>query len=145
MERCAVARSCDTGQGTPLCGMQDFRRLDVWRKAHALALDVRRVSKGFPRSGYAALRSQLTRAAESVPSNIVEGCFAASQREFARYLEISVKSAGELEYHLQLAYDYGVLRNRNWRSLTASTVEVRRMLLGLRKKVLRPDAPDAPK
>lgn len=118
--------------------MQDFRRLNVWDKAHALALDVRRVTKGFPRSGYAALRSQMTRAAESVPSNIVEGCFAASQKKFARYLEISVKSAGELEYHLQLAYDYGVLRNRNWQSLTANTVEVCRMLLGLRKKVLAP-------
>lgn len=116
--------------------MQDFRKLKVWQKAHALALNVRRVSKGFPRSGYATLRSQITRAAESVPSNIVEGCFAASQREFA-HLEISVKSAGELEYHLQLAYDYGVLRNRNWQSLSADTVEVRRMLLGLRKKVRR--------
>lgn len=94
--------------------------------------------RGFRGPDTRGLRSQLTRAAESVPSNIVEGCFAASQKEFARYLEISVKSAGELEYHLQLAYDYGVLRNRNWQSLTANTVEVRRMLLGLRKKVLAP-------
>jgi four helix bundle protein len=120
--------------------MQDFRRLDVWRKAHALALDVRRITKDFPRSGYTAQRSQILRAAESIPTNIVEGCFAASQKDFARFLEISIKSAGEVEYQLQLAHDSGVLGYRNWRSLTAETIEVRRMTIGLRKRVLgKPD------
>ena len=120
--------------------MQDFRKLDVWHKAHALALNVRRVTKEFPRSGYTAQRSQILRAAESIPTNIVEGCFAASQKDFARFLEVSIKSAGEVEYELQLAYDCGVLRYRNWQSLTADTVEVRRMTIGLRKKVLgKPD------
>ncbi|MBA3580097.1 MAG: four helix bundle protein [Gemmatimonadaceae bacterium] len=116
--------------------MQDFRKLDVWHKAHALALDVRRVTRGFPRSGYTAQRSQILRAAESIPTNIVEGCFAASQKDFARFLEISIKSAGEVEYELQLAYDCGVLRYRNWKSLSADAVEVRRMTIGLRKKIL---------
>jgi four helix bundle protein len=116
--------------------MQDFRKLDVWHKAHALALDVRRVTTGFPRSGYTAQRSQILRAVESIPTNIVEGCFAASQKDFARFLEVSIKSAGEVEYELQLAYDCGVLHYQNWKSLTAHTVEVRRMTIGLRKKVL---------
>ncbi len=116
--------------------MQDFRKLDVWHKAHELALDIRRVTKEFPRSGYTAQRSQLLRAAESIPTNIVEGCFAGSQRDFARFLEVSIKSAGEVEYQLQLAYDCGVIRYRNWQTLTADTVEVRRMTIGLRKKVL---------
>lgn len=124
--------------------MQDFRKLDVWHKAHALALDVRRVTKGFPRSGYTAQRSQILRAVESIPTNIVEGCFAASQKDFARFLEVSIKSAGEVEYELQLAYDCGVLRYRNWRSLTADTVEVRRMTIGLRKKVLGKPDPEEP-
>lgn len=125
--------------------MQDFRKLNVWHKAHALALNVRRVTKGFPRSGYTSQRSQITRAAESIPTNIVEGCFTSSQKEFARFLEISVKSAGEVEYQLQLAHDSGVLHRRNWQSLTADTVEVRRMLLGLRKSVLRPRDTGEPK
>ena len=116
--------------------MQDFRKLDVWRKAHALALKVRRVTKGFPRSGYTAQRSQMLRAAESIPTSIVEGCFCSSQREFARFLEVAIKSAGEVEYQLQLAYDCGILRHGNWQSLTADVVEVRRMALGLRMRVL---------
>lgn len=78
----------------------------------------------------------MLRAAESIPTNIVEGCFSASQKDFARFLEVSIKSAGEVEYELQLAYDCGVLRYRNWKALTGATVEVRRMTIGLRKKIL---------
>lgn len=29
--------------------MQDYRRLEVWRKAHGIAIDVWRVTKTFPR------------------------------------------------------------------------------------------------
>ena len=82
----------------------------------------------------------MTTAAESVPFNIVEGCGAESQKEFARFLEISIKSSSELEYQLQLAKDYGVLPDGEWSKLTRSTVDVRRMLCGLRRKVLGVDA-----
>jgi four helix bundle protein len=78
-------------------------------------------------------------AAESIVCNIVEGCGATSRKEFARFLDISIKSTCELEYQLQLARDCGVLATHDWRSLTAETVEVRRMLTGLRRRVLEAD------
>jgi four helix bundle protein len=81
------------------------------------------------------------RAAEAIPTNIVEGCFAASPKEFARFLDISIKSTGEVEYQLHLAHDYGVLSVERHTLLTTATVEVRRMLVGLRKKVLTPPSP----
>lgn len=77
----------------------------------------------------------MTSAGESIAFNIVEGCGANSPREFARFLDIGIKSASELEYQLALARDYGVLRNRDWQSLSAATIDVRRMLYGLRTKV----------
>jgi four helix bundle protein len=77
----------------------------------------------------------MTRAAESIAFNIVEGCGANSQREFARFLDIAIKSATELESQLALARDYGVLRYPEWESLSAATIDVRRMLYGLRTKV----------
>lgn len=115
--------------------VQDYRQLRVWEKAHALAVSVRRASHAFPRTGYATLRSQITSAAESVATNIVEGCGASSQAEFARFLEISIKSSSELQYQLQLARDYGILPQKLWEALTAETTDVRRMLCGLRAKV----------
>lgn len=116
--------------------MQDYRKLRVWEQAHALALTVRQATNGFPRTGYASLRAQLTTAAESIAFNIVEGCGTTSQAEFARFLEISRKSSMELEYQLQLARDYGILPQRKWEMLSQETIDTRRMLCGLRKKVL---------
>lgn len=78
----------------------------------------------------------MTSAAESIAFNIVEGCGANSQREFARFLDIGIRSTMELEYQLELARDYGVLTNRECQSLSVDTSDVRRMLCGLRAKVL---------
>lgn len=108
----------------------------VHAKAHSLAIKARAATKTFPRTGYASLKSQITTAAESIAFNIVEGCGANSQREFARFLEIAFKSAIELESQLSLARDYGVLRQRACEQLTEETIDVRRMLFGLRTKVL---------
>ena len=116
--------------------MQDYRKLRVWGAAHALAIDVRQATNRFPRTGYASLRSQVTTAAESIVFNIVEGCGASSQAELARFLDISRKSSMELEYQLQLARDYGILPHVEWESLRNETIDVRRMICGLRTKVL---------
>ena len=119
--------------------MQDHRRLRVWKKAQALAIEVRRVTRLFPRIGYGSLQSQMVRAAESIVINIVEGCGGSSQKDFARFLDISIKSTSELECQLELAKDYGVLKPHDWQRLTREAVDVRRMLCGLRAKVLQPD------
>jgi four helix bundle protein len=120
--------------------MQDFRNLHVWRRSHGLVLSVRRVTNRYPRTGYSTLKKQTTDSAESIAYNIVEGCGAPSQKEFARFLGISIKSTGELEYQLQCAKDYGILSEREWRVLSNEVVEIRKMLCGLREKVLqKPD------
>ena len=119
--------------------MQSFRRLRVWERAHQFALEVRRVTQSFPRSGYAELKSQLVSAAESIATNIVEGAAAATCKEFARFLDISVKSTSEVEYQLQLALDYGILPANKWRALSDEVVQIRRMLCGLRRAVLEAD------
>ena len=120
--------------------MQNHRQLRVWRQAHDLALSVRRACRVFPRTGYGSLKSQIVRAAESVLFNIVEGCGTSSQREFARFLDISIKSTAELEAQLELARDYGIVEPLNWRALNTDVIDTRKMLCGLRTKVLETHA-----
>ena len=84
----------------------------------------------------------MIRAAESIAFNIVEGCGSASQKELARFLDISIKSASELEYQLVLARDYGVLGESAWKALGEGTIDIRRMLCGLRAKVLESGQPE---
>src|SRR5687768_9047477 len=117
--------------------MRSFRRIAVWRRAHAHCLNVRRATRSFPRHGYSSLKKQIVDSAESIPTNIVEGCGASTDREFARFLDISIKSTMELEYQLQLAHDNDVMPTRLWRYLTAETIEIRMMLCGLRRTVLK--------
>ena len=116
--------------------MQDYRRLSVWKKAHAHVLSVRDSTNRFPRSGYSSLKLQLIKSSESIPFNIVEGCGARTQAEFARFLDISIKSASETEYQLELARDYSVMTVSDWEKLSNATIEIRKMLCGLRKRVL---------
>jgi four helix bundle protein len=71
-------------------GMSDFKKLEVWRKAHALALNVHRVAVAIRGSNYAGLQSQMIRASMSIPTNIVEGNGQRSRAEFGRFI-ISAK------------------------------------------------------
>src|SRR6476661_2795261 len=77
---------------------------------------------------YTDLKSQLTRASQSIVDNIVEGCGAASRLEFARYLDISIKSTSEVDYQLELARDLGVMSHDVWKPLAKDVVEIRKML-----------------
>ena len=122
--------------------MQDFRKLRVWEEGQRIAVLVRRATRRFPRAGYTALRSQMIRAAESIVLTIVEGCGASSPKEFARFLEMAIKSASELEAAGELARSYGILRHHEWQELTDAVVAERRMVFTLRNRVLgHPDPP----
>ncbi len=71
----------------------------------------------------------------SIPANIVEGRRQESEKEFARFLRIAVNSGCELEYHLIVARDIGVMSESDAASLLREVIEVRRMIHGLLKKV----------
>jgi four helix bundle protein len=109
----------------------DFKKLKVWQKAHVMAMDVHRVAGQIRAAKHASLRSQMIRAAMSVPANIVEGCSQQSPREFSRYLRIALNSTTELEYHLLTARDLGAIRASSSLTLISQVTEVRKMLYGL--------------
>lgn len=126
--------------------MSDFKKLLVWNKAHALALDAHRIAARIRSAQNAALRNQLTRAAQSIPANIVEGRGQKSEREFGRYLGYALNSTSELEYHLIVARDLDAMRPGDFEALVAQLGEVRRMLHGLlnRLESHRPRPPVIP-
>lgn len=128
--------------------MQDFRNLDVWHKAHALAIDVHKTLVRHKRVD-AHLRSQLSKSSRSIPANLVEECGKESQAEVARYTETSIGECSETEYWVLLARDVGYFPNSDFERLTANTIEVRKMLFGLRRSIRKamrgePDEPATP-
>ncbi len=115
--------------------MQDFRKLKVWEKAHTLTLGVYRVSKYFPREEMYGMTSQMRRASASIGANIAEGACRRGDVDFARFLQIAAGSASELEYHLLLSSDLELLKDSDYQRLSAETVEVKRMLASLMRKL----------
>lgn len=72
---------------------------------------------------------------------LVEGCGAMSNREFARFIEMSIKSTMELEEQLELAKDNAVMLPPTWRTLTHEAISIRRQLCALRTRALGTDSP----
>jgi len=97
--------------------LQSFKNLKVWEKAHSLTLDVYRSTKNFPKEEIYGLTSQMRRSSASIGANIAEGCCRNGDKDFGRFLQIAVGSAGELEYHLLLAHDLSLLNSMDYQRL----------------------------
>jgi len=118
--------------------MHPFRKLNVWRKAHELALRIYRATSGMSGSTYPGLPAQIRRAAQSIPSNIREGAGRDTSRQFAYHLEIAIGSARELDYLILLAHDLGAIPPSEYQRLAARVDQVCAMAVSLRKRIIGP-------
>lgn len=80
--------------------MRDFRKLEIWKNGIEIVKQIYKLSDKLPLAEKFGLKSQITRAAVSIPSNIAEGCSRNSELEFKRYLEIAMGSLFEVETQL---------------------------------------------
>jgi len=114
-----------------------FEKLDVWQKSLDFAGCVYAATDKFPVDERFGLTSQMRRAAVSISSNIAEGSGRSSDKDFARYLEISYGSLMETVSQWHLSYRQGMLDQATFESLQVQTEELARMLSGLRKSLQR--------
>ena len=91
-------------------GTVSFMQMDVWKKAHDLALATYRVTEAYPAKEQLRLTDQSCRAATSVPGNIAEGYGRRKPRDKMRFYTHSEGSLQELKYYFILARDLGYLR-----------------------------------
>lgn len=115
---------------------RDHRKLEVFRIADELVVETYSCTEGFPEDEKYELRSQIRRAALSVPTNIVEGCARDSLREYIRFADIAFASACETNYLLDLAARLGYLSDRDSLRLARKcenlVVKLHRLLVSLR-------------
>jgi len=115
--------------------MRDFKKIQVWEKAHKLTLQLYKITSSFPKEELYGLTSQIRRAASSIPANIAEGSGRNTQVELARFIHIAGGSASELEYHLILAHDLGYIDAKIYSELDIAINEIKRMLHGFEKTI----------
>jgi len=115
--------------------MKNFKNLKVWQKGFDIATKSFSLVSAFPKEERFGLSSQITRCAVSIPSNIAEGSSRSSEKDYTRFLEISLGSAFEMETQLLIAdaINYGVKEDRD--ALLKDLDEEQKMLIGFIKKI----------
>jgi len=115
--------------------MKNFKELRIWQKSMDIAVNCFKLTEEFPKEEKFGLSIQITRAGVSIPSNITEGSSRSSEKDYARFIEISMGSSYELETQLLIAQrlSYG---NQSLLSQTITDVnDEQKMLMGFGNKL----------
>jgi four helix bundle protein len=115
--------------------MKDFRDLKVRERGHKLTLEIYKITSAFPREEMYGLTSQMRRSCASIPTNISEGCGRSRDTELARFIEIAIGSASELEYLLFLSHDLELINEADFTLLIGEAIEVKKMLIAFFQKL----------
>lgn len=116
--------------------MRDYKKYNVWQKAHELTLYVYKdVLPALPKSEQFALSNQIRRASYSIPMNIAEGCGRNTDKDFLHFLDVALGSTHELEYCALLISDLGFIAKEQFTILNEKINEVKAKLIKLIKSI----------
>ncbi len=107
--------------------MHQFKELLIWKKSRIFCFEIYALTSSFPSDEKFGITNQLRRASVSIPSNIAEGSSRNSNKDFARFLEIAIGSAYEIETQLLIASDLGFLKIENLEHLLILLEEIIKM------------------
>ncbi len=116
--------------------MRDYKKLEVWSKAHELTLFIyKEVLPKMPIEEKFALTSQLRRSAYSIPLNIAEGCGKNTDKDFVHYLDIALGSTHEVEYTCLLIFDLSYILPVLYEEVNKAVNEIKAMLISFIKYI----------
>lgn len=94
-----------------------FEKLEVWQRARKFTVDVYNVTSHFPKGELFGLTSQIRRASLSIALNIAEGSDRKSDKDFVRFLRISIGSIEEVITGLFIAKDLQFISDEDFSRL----------------------------
>ena len=95
--------------------IKQFEEIEAWEKARELKKKFYEISKKNDFNQDWSLKDQIRRAAISVMSNIVEGFDSGFNAEFVKFLNMSRRSASEVQNHLYIALDQNYINNNEFK------------------------------
>ncbi len=114
--------------------IRSYEDLEVYKKSYELALEIHEISLKFPDYERYELGSQLRRATKSIPLTIVEGYGKrSSQKEFKRFLSMSIGSCDETKIILRFSKDLSYITEQQYKSYKEAYDIVGKMLYELYK------------
>lgn len=115
--------------------MHNFKKLKVYERAIEFATRVYQLTERFPSHELYGLVSQLRRAACSIALNIAEGSGNPGGREFARFLDYSIRSGYECIACFEIAKRVGYIDEGACSAIILEVEEIISMLVGLKRTV----------
>lgn len=117
--------------------VENFEQLEVWQKAHAMALEIYKVTQTFPEEEEFGLILQMRKAATAVPAQIANGFERRNMvSKLALYREARA-AVEELRYYFILSRDLGY--TINFEQLAEQGEQLARMVGGLVGSIARLD------
>lgn len=113
---------------------RDFLKLDLWKQAHLLALDVFKCTRPLAQTRREDLAANVCGLAFGVSSAIALGCENESDAVFHRSLKEALDAAKALEVELSALHDLGLMDDRDYlpkprlNRILKKTVEVESMV-----------------
>ncbi len=117
--------------------MRNFKNYEVWQKTIILIKNIYRFTDSLPNKEKYNLISQLERAAVSISLNISEGCSRRSDKDFARFIEIALGSANEVENVLLICIAIEYTDSKRVEYLFNEIEVIQKMLNSLYGKLIR--------
>ncbi|MEX0608519.1 MAG: four helix bundle protein [Balneolaceae bacterium] len=116
--------------------IKTHRDLLIWQKSMELVTKVYSAVDSFPDYEKFGIISQIRRSSVSIPANIAEGFGRNSQKDFKRFLHISMGSLFELQTELEVSHNLDYLVKQQFENLYDDTRELERMLSSFIKKMI---------
>ena len=111
--------------------MRNYKNLKIWEQGIELVKQIYVLSELLPSTEKFGLKSQITRAAVSIPSNIAEGCSRNSEIEFKRFLEIAMGSLFEVQTQLIIIQELNFIKSEDLKSVFELLETEGKMINGL--------------
>ena len=115
--------------------MRNFKQLKIWQKGFQIAVKSIKLTSAVPKEEKYGLVSQISRASVSIPSNVAEGSSRSSEKDYRRFLDMSLGSSFELETQILIAdaVNYGETELRN--EILRDIDEEQKMLISFMNKL----------
>ncbi|PHI19325.1 diversity-generating retroelement protein bAvd family protein [Lewinellaceae bacterium SD302] len=113
----------------------NFRNLNIYNQGIELAVKIYNLTKSWPKEEIYGLTSQVRRSSYSISSNVAEGSAKSSDKDFKRFLEISMGSAFEAETQLIIAERLGFCKGEEYETIIQELQQEQRMLRGMIEKL----------
>ena len=117
--------------------MHNFKNLTVWQKSIQLAIKLYKFLNTLPTKDQYIFSSQLSRCANSIPSNIAEGSGKESVKDFCRYLNIARGSSFELETQLIIMKETLQNQKEDIEMFLKEVNEIQKIIHGFKKSLVK--------